>query len=288
MRARILISRLETKVFSANGTARSKIVLPDPIVHCFYAGMEVEQVKRYFESDAVVDHYAAALHKVGLWLSEEKVFSRVFGKNDALLELGCGSGRIAFGLYELGYRHIMATDYSKNMVKRTRRMAQVLDYRIAAQVADAQCLSFEDGGFDGAIFGFNGLMQIPGRDGRASALREIFRVLRPGAWFVFTTHDRERSKHRDFWEEESGRWSNGSQSPHLEVFGDRIEATENGWHYMHVPTVKEIELLLEFTGFRLEAHAMRSELANEPASVREFSDDCRFWVVQKPEAGSCR
>ena len=51
---------------------------------------------------------------------------------------------------------------------------------------------------------------------------------------------------------------------------------------MHVPTVEEMEALLQRVGFRIEAHAMRSELANEPTAVREFSDDCRFWVVQKP------
>jgi hypothetical protein len=52
---------------------------------------------------------------------------------------------------------------------------------------------------------------------------------------------------------------------------------------MHVPTVDEMEALLRRVGFRIEVHAMRSDLANEPTAVREFSDDCRFWVVQKPE-----
>ena len=38
------------------------------------------------------------------------------------------------------------------------------------------------------------------RHQRERALSEVFRVLRPGAWFVFTTHDRDCSTHRDFLE----------------------------------------------------------------------------------------
>jgi hypothetical protein len=30
---------------------------------------------------------------------------------------------------------------------------------------------------------------------------------------------------------------------------------------------------------------MRSKLANEPLKVREFADDCRFWVAMKPSGG---
>ena len=52
---------------------------------------------------------------------------------------------------------------------------------------------------------------------------------------------------------------------------------------MHVPTVAEIESLLEKVGFRLETSVMRSDLCEEPEEVLKFSDDCRFWVVQKPE-----
>lgn len=243
----------------------------------------MDAVQQYFESDAVVEDYAAATQRVGLWVSEEKVFTRLFGKEDAVLELGCGAGRIAFGLYELGYVHLMATDYARPMVKQAQQIAQMLDYRVALQVADARALRFEDDAFDGAIFGFNGWMQIPSKAGREQALEEIYRVLRPGAWFACTTHDRERTGHKDFWEAEAERWRDGRQSPDLEVFGDRREPAATGCHFMHVPTVAEMEGLFGQAGFRIEAHAMRSELANEPPAVREFSDDCRFWVVQKPE-----
>ena len=70
-------------------------------------------MKAYFESDGVVDDYAKASVELGLWASEEKIFTRLFAPDDSLLELGCGAGRIAIGLYELGYRNLLATDYIK-------------------------------------------------------------------------------------------------------------------------------------------------------------------------------
>jgi ubiquinone/menaquinone biosynthesis C-methylase UbiE len=245
--------------------------------------MEAKRVKAYFNSEGVVNYYAKAAVELGLWESEEKVFTRLFDTEDSLLELGSGAGRIAFGLHELGYRKLLASDYSKCMVQRGRDLANRLEYRIPFRVCDATDLEFEDGVFDGAIFGFNGLMQIPGVGQRERALSEIFRVIRPGAWFVFTSHDRERSPHQDFWAAEELRWEYGTQNPELDDFGDRAEPSDDGAHFMHVPTVDEMQSRLEQVGFRLEATAMRSELAKESAEVEAFSDDCRFWVVQKPQ-----
>jgi SAM-dependent methyltransferase len=246
--------------------------------------MDVKNVKAYFDSDGVVDYYAKASVDLGLWASEEKIFTRLFAPDDSLLELGCGAGRIGFGLYELGYHNLLATDYARSMVVKARDLAKRLDYAIHCRVADATRLDFEDEIFDGAIFGFNGLMQIPKSSQRERALSEVFRVLRPGAWFAFTTHDRDCSIHRDFWEAETLRWECGTEKPELEDFGDRTEPTDNGLHFMHVPTASEMQLLLNKVGFHIEVSVMRSELGKESAEVESFSDDCRFWIVKKPEA----
>lgn len=246
--------------------------------------MDGKTVLKYFDADGVVGHYIDAAAKIGLWRSEEKIFTRVFSTQDSILELGCGAGRIAIGLHELGYNNILATDYSRPMVTAARELATRLEYRIPFRVCDATRLDFEDNIFEGAIFGFNGLMQIPQAANRLRALKEIFRVLKPAAFLVFTSHDRERSAHRDFWVRESQRWAQGEQKPELDNFGDRSEVTHHGAHFMHVPTQDEMEAVLAEVGFELEATVMRSELGAESAEVEEFSDDCRFWIVRKPEA----
>ena len=190
--------------------------------------MEAKKVRAYFDSENVVDHYSQAADNLGLWASEEIILTRLFKRKDSLLELGCGVGRVAIGLYKLGYRNVLATDYAPNMIKQARILASAQDYAIPFSVCDATELEFEDNCFDGIIFAFNGFMQIPYAAKREQALSGILRVLRPGGCFVFTTHDRERSAHSNFWIAEKNRWETGVQKLDLNEFGDRSEITYNG------------------------------------------------------------
>lgn len=241
------------------------------------------QVKAYYDEPNVVDHYRRATANIGLWASEEIVFGRVFDQNDRILELGTGTGRIAIGLEEIGYKHILATELSREMIKEARRIGKVLELSISFRQADATRLSFEDGLFDGAIFGFNGLMQIPGREERRKAMSEINRVVRPGGAFVFTTHDRQNSKYRNYWRDEKIRWNKGKQKAVLLEFGDRLENTELGELFIHVPTPEEVREDLQATGWKAEWDSMRSKISKETPATMHFSDDCRFWVARKKE-----
>ena len=95
-----------------------------------------------------------------------KDFSANLQYRGSILELGCGVGRISFGLHELGYKHLLATDYAKNMIQRARDLSMKMGYPVPFRVCDATHLEFEDAIFEGVIFGFNGLMQIPKESNR--------------------------------------------------------------------------------------------------------------------------
>ncbi len=245
--------------------------------------VEAKDIQTYFNDDSVVEHYARAVNRVGLWKSEETIFTRVFRPKDTILDLGTGTGRIAFGLAELGYERVMGADISRQMIRRGREINRLLDYGVAFHVADATALPFGDRLYEGVIFGFNGLMQIPGADRRLQAMREVFRVLAPGGWFVFTTHDRDAPHHRKFWIKERKRWNKGAQDPDLLDFGDRYEETPLGKLYIHIPTRDEVRAALKEAGFRIDVDVPRSSIAQESIPVREFSDECRFWIAQRPE-----
>ena len=244
--------------------------------------MDADRVRDYFNSEAAICQYTEASQQHGLWASEEKIFTRIFQPSDSILELGCGAGRIALGLYELGYKNVLATDYAKNMLNAGKHLARKLEYRIAFRLADAQSLEFEENIFDGIIFGFNGWTQIPGSKNWLRALHTVYRVLRPGAYFVFTTHDRDRSPHQNFWRQEAHRWAAGVQNADLMEFGDRLEPQSSGVHFMHVPTYQSVAQALQEAGFQLEASIMRSEIGQESSAVQAYSDDCRLWLAQKP------
>jgi hypothetical protein len=129
---------------------------------------------------------------------------------------------------------------------------------------------------------FNGLMQIPGRENRRSALRELHRVCAPGAPLLFTTHDRDSSPtERALWRLETLRWTRGDQDPRLVEFGDRYFEDAAGRTFMHLPDRREIIQDLAATGWAHAFDAMRTEVAREFHAVRDFSDECRFWAAHR-------
>lgn len=135
--------------------------------------------------------------------------------------------------------------------------------------------------FAGALFLFNGLMQIPGREGRRAAMRGLHRACRPGAPFLFSTHDRDDApEDAEDWAREIEKWRAGTQDPHLVEFGDRYMTSTVGRIFMHLPDRTEIREDLEATGWRVEFTAMRREIARESRGVLQFSDECRFWVAR--------
>jgi SAM-dependent methyltransferase len=136
--------------------------------------------------------------------------------------------------------------------------------------------------FSGALFLFNGLMQIPGRENRRTALRELHRACAPGARLLISTHDRDFSPaERAMWRLEAARWVRGEQDARLLEFGDRYFEDEVGRTFMHLPDRTEVLADLTATGWTHEFDAMRGEIAKESRAVRDFSDECRFWVAGK-------
>jgi len=244
-------------------------------------------VRADFNAINAVLHYARAAHFLGLWESERRLIERFLpDKSARLLDAGCGAGRVAVGLWHQGYRNLTAFDFAAEMVDQARNLVAEQGLTdITFLQADATqlnaCHLLDDKLFDGVLFLFNGLMQIPGRENRRAALRELHRVCRPGAPFLFTTHDREDPLEKKAWAEEAARWARGEQNPRLVEFGDRYFAHEHGLTFMHLPDKQEVLEDLTVTGWRFAHTALRDELAAERLAVREFSDNCRFWIARK-------
>ena len=248
-------------------------------------------VRDDFNDLASVLHYTRAAHHLGVWASERVLIERFFpDRNAALLEAGCGAGRVTIALWSLGYRNITAFDFAEELVDQARSLAAERDATaIRFCHADAtdltKCRGISDTRFQGVLFMFNGLMQIPGRENRRAALRELHRVSAPQAPLLFTTHDRDSSPtERALWRLETLRWIRGDQDPRLVEFGDRYFEDQAGRTFMHLPDRREILEDLAVTGWRHVFDAMRSEVAKETRAVRDFSDECRFWAaIRQPD-----
>ena len=238
------------------------------------------------ESWEDADHardYIDAVTAVGLWESERTLMDRYVPRNGAVLDIGCGAGRTTVGLYEGGYRGVTGLDLSNTMIEAARCTAAERGLPIRFDVGDAASMPFGDRSFDGALFSNQGFMCIPGGERRLKALLEVRRVLRPGAHFVFSTHDRGLPSFREFWREEKAKWDRGEQDPRLIEFGDRMVIDSRCTIYLHIPSPNEVKHLIAEAGLIFVEGRLRSEVAVESEAVRRFNSECRMWVVRRPD-----
>jgi SAM-dependent methyltransferase len=102
-----------------------------------------------------------------------------------VLEIGCGSGRYALQIASTIGCRIVGFDLNAPGIDNANRLATARNLvdRAQFQIVDAsQSLPFSKSSFD-AAFSNDVLCHIPGR---LALLRELFRVLKPGARFLFS------------------------------------------------------------------------------------------------------
>lgn len=244
--------------------------------------MNPDDVRKYFEIPEVADEYAFAVDRVGLWNSEKIIIEKYLPKTAQILELGCGAARVGINLALLGYKNLSASDFSSKMVECAKAIADFKHVNLPLSVEDATDLSQRKSGFyDGVLFCFNGFMQIPLQSRRLLCAKEIFRVLKKGGYFIFTTHSRSAKRNEKYWENEKKLWQNANNNPKLDEYGDICYRSDYGELFIHSPIEDEVRNTLKDAGFGEVFSDWRSNIANENAAVREFSDDCRFWVFKK-------
>ena len=100
------------------------------------------------------------------------------------LEVGCGSAPCARWVRLRG-GEVVGFDVSSGMLRHARAAAGRTGVTVPLVQADVCALPFADGSFDGAFSAFGA---IPFVADSAGAMREVFRVLRPGGRWVFSTN----------------------------------------------------------------------------------------------------
>jgi ubiquinone/menaquinone biosynthesis C-methylase UbiE len=106
-----------------------------------------------------------------------------------VLEVGCGAGLTSAELAKRGF-DVDATDTVADMLELTRRHAAQANVsaRLRTTLSDVHALQFEDKTFDAVV----ALGVLPWVYSPPSALRELSRVLKPGAHFVVSANNADR------------------------------------------------------------------------------------------------
>lgn len=140
-----------------------------------FAAVELEQRGLYEELGPAKMYFRSRKLAAALQMAR-------FGAGTELLEIGSSVGQFSFALARQGYR-VTAVDLSPNAVEVGQRRAQAAnEAKVQFTVGDAEDLrAFDQNTFDGVV-SFSTLRYVPRV---ANALKEIRRVLKPGAIAVF-------------------------------------------------------------------------------------------------------
>jgi SAM-dependent methyltransferase len=227
--------------------------------------MQKEELKKLvieeFGGENALKRYSE-LAESGLWDSEEYFISEYFTNKGRVLDLGCGTGRTTIPLVERGY-NVIAVDIVPEMINGAKRIAEEKNLKIDYRVGDATKLDFDDNYFDYLLFSNQGWTQIPDKEERLKALKEMHRVLKEGGICIFTTHPRVWfSKYFLFW---VWQWVRFFILKPLRFnideidFGDRffIRETSDGnktyktRQYIHIASIKEVKEQIRLSGFEI-------------------------------------
>jgi SAM-dependent methyltransferase len=121
-----------------------------------------------------------------LYPAERRIIERFLHAPLAVLELGCGHGRVTKALAQKGSR-LTAGDLSFEAVHASRQATR--DGDVACLQFDACSLPFKSSSFDVVFFAFNGLDFIHPEAARVEAIKEMARVLKEGGYLAFSSHN---------------------------------------------------------------------------------------------------
>jgi len=145
----------------------------------------IDDAATFFDDPAVVDRYAQAR---GFRRGEAFVYDRFLrdGAEARLLELGCLAGRVSF-LLAPRFGHVEGLDVAPAMIAAARRRLALEPASIRFEVGDATAIPRPDDSYDTVVIPYNRIESIPTPTLRMQALGEVYRVLKPGGRFVFST-----------------------------------------------------------------------------------------------------
>lgn len=119
----------------------------------------------------------------------------LLSKDDKILDIGCGYGRVAVPLAEAGF-DVTGLDISNKLIKEARRRTRKKDVSARFDVGDMRDLPYKDETFNKIISFWNSFNELLTKRGQIKALNEMFRVLKKGGMAFIVTRNGESKELR--------------------------------------------------------------------------------------------
>jgi SAM-dependent methyltransferase len=210
------------------------------------------EVWDYLHDSTLAQGYDESLAGTPLLQLDQQFVQRHCPTVGRVVDLGCGTGRVAIPLALRGHR-VVAVDLSADMLRvagKKAESARVTVRRLRANIVDLDCL--RDGAFDYALCLFATLGMVATADTRRRVMGHARRLLRPGGVFLLHVHSRwhhlrtrlgRRWLATDLWRSVRGR-------PEAGDWRMAHHDGQTGWT-MHLFTGREVGALLRSVGFEI-------------------------------------
>lgn len=144
-----------------------------------------DKVSKWYENTKNVDEMLDWRPALKEW---EKSVSKLFSPGSRILDIGCGLGREAFALHDLGFE-VVGIDISKEVISRVKQLSADKGYKILFSEYDGEHLDFPDNSFDVVLIWAQTLGLLYGDELKSRYLSKCKRVLKTGGLLSFSTHD---------------------------------------------------------------------------------------------------
>lgn len=235
----------------------------------------------YAHQPHIALEYDGSLRDSGLAQLDNKLLLESFLAPGRLVDLGCGTGRLAIPFAHRGF-DVVGVDLSRDMLQVMNQKARNDGIQIASIQGNLCELDFlPDTFFDYAIFMFSTLGMLSGAENRRHALEHVRRILKPGGRFAVHVHN----LWFNLFNPHGRRWLLWDRVHVLlkrHPGGDKTLSDRGIPHmYMHVFSRSEILALIRSAGFSVDQVIPLSDTGGAPLAFPGFFGSFRAngWII---------
>jgi ubiquinone/menaquinone biosynthesis C-methylase UbiE len=152
--------------------------------------LEMDNITLYETSEVIGKYAKNTTRATYLNIPEKNIVDRFLLEPQKILEVGCGTGRVAANLYLLGH-DVKGVDLSVGMVKTARtKFPQARFPKLLFENDDAITLAKQkDASFDTVFFTMNTIDYLKTLDDRKAAIISSNRVLKDNGLLILSSHN---------------------------------------------------------------------------------------------------